>query len=404
MGELMHHNSIYEQVSSEKLYAHILKTEGIKHYKINPQALDNCADYLAAEFASYGLATKSHEFTVDGAPGSFRNIEAVLGDQSKPAILITSHYDTIDSSPGANDNGSGMAAMLEAARVLAGSSLKKHCVRFVCFTLEELHPRPYEASYQKLRECALVDDQRRYKTNRMHQAVKEFYRAFRMSLSKGSGYGAATASAFAVVQPGLETHEQEYFRHIAGQFAELKGPADWIGKTAIVGSTLYVEKALEEKIAMEAVLNLETIGYTSKLKNSQRLPSPLFKLLPHYRTSFRKMAGDFICVVGDKNSRRLAKVFCRQCRLPGIELPYARIALPLDFDGIARRIRTILRSDHAPFWRTGIPALMITDTADYRFPFYHTEADTIDKLDFGFIRKVCQASVAAVLELDARHR
>ncbi len=396
----MKQSSLYEQVSIEKLYTHILKTEGIKHYRINPQALDACADYLLAEFKSYGLATKSHEFSVDSLDFTFRNIEAILGDQSKPAILITSHYDTIDSSPGANDNGSGIAAMLEAARVLAGSSLKNRCLRFVCFTLEELHPRPYEASYQKLQECDLVDDQRRFKTHRMHQAMKDFYQVFRLEVAKGVSYGAASKSASAAVQPGLKPREADYFSHMAGQFKEIMDPSNWVGKTALVGSTQYVEQARKEKIAIEAVLNLETIGYTSRLKNSQRFPLPLFKLLPHYRTSYRRAAGDFICVVGDKNSRKLAKVFCRQCRLEGIKLPYGRIALPLDFEGIARKIRTLLRSDHAPFWKEGIPALMITDSADYRFPFYHTEADTIDKLDFEFMRKVCQASIASVLALD----
>ena len=58
-----------------------------------------------------------------------------------------------------------------------------------------------------------------------------------------------------------------------------------------------------------------------------------------------------------------------------------------------------LRSDHAPFWKAGYPAIMITNTADFRTPYYHTPGDTIDKLDFDFIRKVCQATVMTVLDL-----
>ncbi len=55
-----------------------------------------------------------------------------------------------------------------------------------------------------------------------------------------------------------------------------------------------------------------------------------------------------------------------------------------------------LRSDHAPFWRENIPALMITDTANFRYPYYHTKADTIDKLDFDFIKKITQVTIATI--------
>ncbi|MHA1879928.1 MAG: M28 family peptidase, partial [Candidatus Heimdallarchaeota archaeon] len=81
-----------------------------------------------------------------------------------------------------------------------------------------------------------------------------------------------------------------------------------------------------------------------------------------------------------------------------IKLPYVNYCLPYNFETLAVKVRDSLRSDHAPFLKYGIPAIMVTDTANFRYPFYHTEADTIDKLDFHFIRKVCQATlVTAVL-------
>jgi len=46
-----------------------------------------------------------------------------------------------------------------------------------------------------------------------------------------------------------------------------------------------------------------------------------------------------------------------------------------------------------------MPALFMTDTADFRYSYYHTEADTIDKLDFSFITKVCKATVTTVMHL-----
>jgi len=62
------------------------------------------------------------------------------------------------------------------------------------------------------------------------------------------------------------------------------------------------------------------------------------------------------------------------------------------------RARDLLRSDHAPFWREGIPGLMVTDTANFRYPFYHTQADTIDKLDFNFMTKACKATIATAID------
>ena len=111
----------------------------------------------------------------------------------------------------------------------------------------------------------------------------------------------------------------------------------------------------------------------------------------------RKGIGNFIAVFGDKNSRLLAKRFCKQCRSESIDLPFVNIALPFDVHTIANKVRDLLRSDHAPFLLQGIPALMITDTANFRYPYYHTKADTIDKLDFIFIEKVCQATIACGL-------
>jgi Zn-dependent M28 family amino/carboxypeptidase len=68
---------------------------------------------------------------------------------------------------------------------------------------------------------------------------------------------------------------------------------------------------------------------------------------------------------------------------------------------MASGMRDLLRSDHAPFWRQGIPGLFLTDTADFRYPHYHTPADTIDKVDFNFLTKICKAIVATATSLKA---
>jgi hypothetical protein len=57
----------------------------------------------------------------------------------------------------------------------------------------------------------------------------------------------------------------------------------------------------------------------------------------------------------------------------------------------------LLRSDHAPFWRAGLPALMSTDTAEFRNPHYHRASDTPETLDYGFLAGVTRLLVHAVL-------
>ena len=57
--------------------------------------------------------------------------------------------------------------------------------------------------------------------------------------------------------------------------------------------------------------------------------------------------------------------------------------------GVERLLFDLLRSDHVPFWKRGIPALMWTDTANFRNPNYHQGSDTPDTLDYAFMTRVC---------------
>jgi len=62
------------------------------------------------------------------------------------------------------------------------------------------------------------------------------------------------------------------------------------------------------------------------------------------------------------------------------------------------------RSDHAAFWHYGYPAVMLTDTADFRNPHYHRPTDTLDTLDLEFMEKVAQAVTASALALVTERR
>ncbi|MCW3986685.1 MAG: hypothetical protein NWE87_00050, partial [Candidatus Bathyarchaeota archaeon] len=118
-----------------------------------------------------------------------------------------------------------------------------------------------------------------------------------------------------------------------------------------------------------------------------------------YETQEDLTVGDFLAVIADGNSKSLAESFCEQCQDGSIALPYACLKAGFGFEQAAHAMPDILRSDYAPFWRENVPALLITDTANFRYPYYRTPADTIDKLDFDFLTKICKATIATAIKL-----
>jgi len=148
------------------------------------------------------------------------------------------------------------------------------------------------------------------------------------------------------------------------------------------------------------VLCLETMGYISKEPNSQKFPDEVDpRMFEIFETQDDLTVGDFLAVIGDGNSKSLASSFCEQCQNDSIALPYACLKADISYEQAANGMPDILRSDHAPFWKENIPALFITDTANFRYPYYHTPADTIDKLDFNFLTKICKATIATAIKL-----
>ena len=385
-------------VDVERIYQHILKTEGEKHSLFSPERMEACADYMLAEFGSYGLKTNVHKFEVEGFDYTFRNIEAITGGDG-PELLVVSHYDTVRHAPGANDNGSAIAAMLEAARVLSLGELS-NTVRFISFNLEEFNPR----RAQQMRELALqygIRDEDGYYTSwRTCQKMESFARLQFKFITESKTYAEAAAKAIAEIDKELNPSEREFLQGIQ-DLSEGLTMANWPGQTSLMGSSAWVRDALKRGQKINGVLCLETMGYVSSKKNSQHFPegldSDMFKI---YGTEPDLKTGDFLTIVGDCNSAALAETFCEQCRRESVQLPYACLQEDFTYEQAAYIMHDILRSDHAPFWRENIPALMLTDSADFRYPFYHTPADTIDKLDFDFLAKICRAVVATALALE----
>jgi Peptidase family M28 len=120
----------------DRLQAHVAALEGPRHRLAAPAALARAADYVAARLADAGLPVEDRP--VDFGGTIFRNVVAtrVGTNPERPRVLVGAHYDTVPGTPGADDNASGVAALLETAHRLAGDSLEA-TVEFAAFALEE---------------------------------------------------------------------------------------------------------------------------------------------------------------------------------------------------------------------------------------------------------------------------
>ncbi len=262
-------------------------------------AMQRAAAYIRDELEKSGLAVREEEFLVWHTTA--RNVEATLPGSKTPSeiVLLGAHYDTVLGSPGANDNASGVAALLEIARLLRDSQPRR-TIRFVAFANEE--------------------------------------------------------------PPFFFTSRQ--------------------------GSLVYARQCRRRGDKIIAMLSLETIGYYSDEAGSQRYPFPFGLFYPD--------RGNFIGFVGNLASRSLV----RRC------IATFRAAVPFPSQGVAAPayLPGIYWSDHWAFWRQGYRALMVTDTAPFRYPYYHSLEDTADKLDYGRMARLVRGLAAVVHDLAAGQR
>ncbi|MDF1540836.1 MAG: M28 family peptidase [Candidatus Thorarchaeota archaeon] len=389
---------LWNTVETENIFQHILQTEGEKHPLYSPEKMEECADYILAELKSYGLATNIHEFKVDDFDYTFRNIEGFIGEGDGPELLIVSHYDTVRHAPGANDNGSAIAVMLEAARILAKADLKGN-VRFVSFNLEEGNPARGKEFTKIARSYGVEDEQGRYVSWHATKIMRKYFATVSRLATSGTTPELAGSMAISEMKDDLQENEIALLREYELLFKGITS-TNWPGRTALMGSSAWVEQVVLNKKEIMGVLCLETMGSISKETNSQKLPEQLdTRLFESFGTQEDLTVGDFLAVIADGNSKSLATSFCEMCQDDSITLPYACLKADFGYEQAAHAMPDILRSDHAPFWRANIPALLLTDTANFRYPYYHTPADTIDKLDFDFLAKICKATIATAINL-----
>lgn len=267
-----------ERVSSDFLVQHIsivgARPHNIKHFK----ALEDVALYIEEQLIALDYTVELQPFSVGNQ--TVRNIEAVIEPASSDAetLIVGAHYDSFGKSHGANDNGSGVAAVLELARQLkdldGNGGLRLRLVFFV-------------------------------------------------------------------------NEEPPYF------------------KTEYMGSAVYAKALIKRDEKFFGMLSLETMGYFSDKPNSQKYPPPLSFLYPQ--------TGNFIAIVGDSSARPFVRKTVGDFRAVA-KFPSVGGTAPAFVQGIDW-------SDHRSFSAVDIPALMVTDTAAFRYPQYHSRRDTPEKVD-----------------------
>jgi len=131
------------------------------------------------------------------------------------------------------------------------------------------------------------------------------------------------------------------------------------------------------------MLALETMGYFSEAPKSQKYP-PLFRY-------FYPDRGNFLGLVSDFRSRPAVR------RL--LEAYRAVSDFPIESTATFRFVPGVAWSDHRSFWHAGYPAVMVTDTAFYRYRHYHSPRDTPDKLTYPAFARATEGLCAALARL-----
>lgn len=121
----------------ERLRRHVAALEGVRHPTATPERHRAARDHIAAELAALDLEVQLAPFSFRGV--TYHNVVAFLPgrDARRPRLLVGAHFDSTAHTPGADDNASGVAALLECARLVA-TRQPEVGVEFVGFDLEEL--------------------------------------------------------------------------------------------------------------------------------------------------------------------------------------------------------------------------------------------------------------------------
>jgi hypothetical protein len=187
------------------------------------------------------------------------------------------------------------------------------------------------------------------------------------------------------------------------------------GQTIILAATDLEEvlcfgaKALVNRLTqnfnLQGAINFETMAFVDRRPHTQR---PETSFGPMYRKQIHRMAahdwaGDFTMIIYRGSSAKLAAAFAaglEQTAGPDTHVMFRDPGdLPLMGSPLKRTlpfVRNFSRSDHVPFWDAGIPAIQVTDTANFRNPHYHKPTDLPETLDYNCLAALVGATACAL--------
>jgi len=289
--------NIAVRVTPSALQDHVKMLSQTNPPRVGEANLSISAAYIKRQFerAKGKLGEVSEvPFTVEGH--TYHNISLLLGDGSRSRIVIGAHYDSFEGLPGADDNASGVAVLLEVAKLLRDRE-NNNDIELIAYSQEE--------------------------------------------------------------PPNFGSDN--------------------------MGSFFHSKQLAEQKVDVKLMLSLEMLGYYSDEIGSQSYPVPGMNMIYPKK-------GNYIALVSDLHSMfKLRRA--KQQMQSALDFPAYSLTAP----GFLQFINW---SDQLWFWVKGYPAIMITDTAFYRNQAYHSENDTIDRLDFEKMAKVADGVQQIVIAFD----
>ena len=259
-----------------------------------PENKAKTIDYIIKAITAAGMEATRDDFTLNWEEGTFTNIHALKKGKTDKRIVVGAHFDAVHESPGANDNASGVAVLIELIYLFKEDTGLNHDIEFVFYDAEEL---------------------------------------------------------------------------------------------GIWGSQRHARELRNQNVVVVCMLCIDMVGYYSDEEHSQTYPIDGMERL--YGTT-----GDFLAVVGRMRDTGLVES-AKKAFQEAVPLRIESFLAPQWFQFL------FTVSDHSPFWRQGYPAMLFTDTANFRSEHLHQPTDTWDTLDYNRLAKVPVGIYHIILMLDA---
>lgn len=297
------------QVDPTALARHLAAMPGPRRRPEDASAIAVTLEHLRSSFGGAGWDVREQPCS-DPRSGAGTNLIARLpGSDGRALLAVVAHHDTVPGSPGADDNGSGLAALIELARLLPR--------------------RPWHASIEL----------------------------------------------------------------VAADFEETN---DVAGKAVLAGSRAYVASLLQDHADLRGAIVYDLIAYADPTPGSQRVPPGIGELFPRIGAMLERIGrrGDFLVAIGGGTSAgtHLLDALARAAEHAAPELDVVPFPIPA---GLPMR-GDFFRSDHVSFWEADLPAVMLTDTANFRNPHYHRPTDVVTTLDPVFWSRVVAATIGTI--------